>query len=149
MDGTRLHWTPLSVFFSSPSVFRSLCWFLVFGQNSFQVCITCSSSAEPEIFSFPGEWMADWLVKGSWVAVLFFRASVDVFPRPTRPQGCRWEVLLFHMRVTCSFWLEAFKILSLTLEFRNSPRISLGLGFFLKPAWDLWRPLLLQMQTFL
>ena len=63
--------------------------------------------------------------------LFFSRASVDVFPRSMRPQGCRWQVLFLHVRVTCSFWLEA-----LTLEFRNPTRICLGLCSFINSVWN-------------
>lgn len=38
----------------------------------------------------------------------------------------RSPFIFFPVRVTCSFWLEAFKILSLTLELRSSTRACLG-----------------------
>lgn len=61
------------------------------------------------------------------------RPLSDVFPQSPRPQGADEKPILFHMRITCSFWPEAFEILSLTLEFRNSTRICLGMCFVHQP----------------
>lgn len=48
---------------------------------------------------------------------------------PPGLRGAGEKPIFFHRRVTCSFWLGAFKILSLTLEFRNSIRTCLGVCF--------------------
>lgn len=55
------------------------------------------------------------------------------FPTLSLPLGGRWETqtVLFHVSVSCSFWLEVFKILPLTLKLRNS---STGLGIQPHPA---------------
>lgn len=55
------------------------------------------------------------------------------FPRSPCPwaAGEKSRLFFFHVSVSCSFWLEVFKILSLTLELRNS---STGLGIQPHPA---------------
>lgn len=48
-------------------------------------------------------------------------------------RGAGEKPILFHVRVTCSFWLDAFQILSLILEFRNSTRVCRGMCFDHQP----------------
>lgn len=78
--------------------------------------------------------MAAWLVGGLLGCNPFLS---DVFPQSARPRGADEKPILFHMRITCSFCLEAFEILSLTLEFRNSTRICLGMCFVHQPYVNL------------
>lgn len=55
----------------------------------------CTSLHSHKYFLSPGSERQLGRWEDSWVALLFSQVSADVFPRPTRPQGCRWEAHSF------------------------------------------------------
>lgn len=135
----RAHWAPLSLFFPSPSVLRSQFWFIrVWSEFLSGMCVMFSNSLHSHKYFLSlgvNGSLAGWRTLG--LQSFSLRLLSDVFPQSTRPRGADEKPILFHMRITCSFCLEAFEILSLTLEFRNSTRICLGMCFVHQPYVNL------------